>query len=76
MSMTLQEEKQYYVYCYVKFSRMGVEKLKQILGELGKRRYIENDIECYTEHRVAARVYLEKTRKGESLTFHLHNFMG
>lgn len=74
--MTLQEEKQHYVYCYVKFHKMGLNKLKQVLEELGKRRYIQNDIECYTEHRVAARVYLERTRKSDGLTFHLQNFMG
>ena len=74
--MTLQEEKEFYLYCYTKFSRMGLKKLQETLGELGRRRYEENDIDCYTEHRVAARVYNERTRKGESLIFHLQNFMG
>ena len=55
---------------------MSTEKLQEVLKELGRRRYEEYDTTCCTEHRIAARVYLEKTRKGESLVFHLQNFLG
>jgi hypothetical protein len=74
--MTLQEERDHYHYNYYKFSRMSTEKLQEKLQELGRRRYEEYDNTCCTEHRIAARVYLEKTRKGESLVFHLQNFLG
>jgi hypothetical protein len=74
--MILQQERSSYHKHYHRFNEMGLEQLEQVLGDLGKKRYVDHDVECITEHRIAARVYIEKTRRGESLMFHLHNFMG
>jgi hypothetical protein len=77
--MTVQElidEKDSYHYHYCRFSRMSTPNLQKVLGDLAKRRYEDYEVDCYTEHRIAARVYLERTRKGEGLIFHLQNFLG
>jgi hypothetical protein len=74
--MTLQEERNNYYSHYFNFKRMPLQKLERVLGELWEKRYTDHDISCYNEHRIAARVYLERTKKGESLIFHLQNFLG
>lgn len=74
--MTLQEERDFYLYHYARFRAMSITKLEQVLGELWEKRYTEYDNSCVNEHRIAARAYLEKTRKGDSLVFHLKNYLG
>lgn len=57
-------------------SKLSVTQLEKLLGELGKRRYEEYDISIENKHRIASSVYLQKVRKGDSLIFHLRNFIG
>ena len=74
--MTLQQERDLYLYHYARFRAMTITKLERVLGELWEKRYTECDNNYVNEHRIAARVYLEKTRKGDSLLFHLKNYLG
>lgn len=57
-------------------SRLSVAQLEKLLEELGRRRFDENDISVESEFRMASSVYLQKVRKGDSLIFHLRNFLG
>lgn len=50
---------------------MSDERLQERLTDLCQKRFIENNIEVFTEHRIAARVRLERNRSGESLMFHM-----
>ena len=63
--------KEEYAKLYRKYSYMSDAKLDERLKELYQKRYIENDIDVFTEHRIAARVRLDRNRSGESLIFHM-----
>ncbi len=68
--------KEEYIKEYKMFSKMSTEQLQKCLGELFRKRYEEQNIEVYNTHRIAARVYIERTRNGNSLIFHLKNWTG
>jgi hypothetical protein len=63
--------KEEYLKIYRKYSYMSNEKLEENLKDLYEKRYIEHNIDVFTEHRIAARVRLERNRSGESLIFHM-----
>ena len=63
--------KEEYLKLYRKYYNMSDERLTERLGELGKKRYINNEIDVFAEHRIAARVQLERRRTGEGLMFHM-----
>ena len=48
---------------------MSLEKLEKKIGELYEARFIEHDIEVVNIHRIYARVYTLRTRKGGSAVF-------
>tara|TARA_R110000868_G_scaffold34853_5_gene125469 strand:- start:1084 stop:1308 length:225 start_codon:yes stop_codon:yes gene_type:complete len=66
--------KEEYQKLYFRYLRMDDIKLAKSLAELYHKRYAVGDIEIYTEHRIAARVQLERNRSGESLLFHMKEF--
>ncbi len=63
--------KNQYIKLYGMYYRMTDEDLSSCLSELASKRYDENNIDVLTEHRIAARVQLERKRSGESLIFHM-----
>ena len=63
--------KEEYQDIYYKYQDMSDDELDSCLSELYQKRYIENNIDVYTEHRIAARVRLERNRSGSSLIFHM-----
>ena len=54
-----------------KYHDMCDDELNESLTELYQKRYIDNNIDVFTEHRIASRVRLERNRTGESLIFHM-----
>ena len=66
--------KEEYLKMYRKYSYMTTPKLEEKLGELYRKRFIEHNTDVFTEHRVAARVRLERSRSGEGLIFHMKEF--
>ncbi len=62
-----------YAKLYRMYFRMSDRMLSDCLTELASKRYIDNNIDVYAEHRIAARVQLERKRSGESLIFHMKN---
>ena len=67
--------KEEYQDLYYKYSEMDDEHLKKRLTELYKLRYEENNTDVFTEHRIAARVQLERNRDGGTLIFHMNKFV-
>lgn len=63
-----------YAKLYRKYSRMPDNVLNEQLTDLFNKRYINNDINVFEEHRIAARVRIERNRTGSSLVFHLKEF--
>lgn len=63
--------KEEYADLYYKYHDMCDDELDEKLSELYHKRYIENNIDVFTEHRIASRVRLERNRTGESLIFHM-----
>lgn len=59
-----------------RLNRLTVSQLEKLLEDLGKKRFDENDISVESEFRITSSVYLQKVRKGDSLIFHLRNFIG
>ena len=59
-----------------RLSKLSVIQLEKLLDELGRKRFDENDISVESEFRITSSVYLQKVRKGDSLIFHLRNFIG
>lgn len=56
--------------------KLSVGQLEKLLDELGVRRFDENDISIENEYRMTSSVYLQKVKKGDTLIFHLRNFLG
>lgn len=56
--------------------KIPIEELEYQLGVLWEKRYEEQDILYESQHRLTSSVYLERTRSGDSLIFHLKNFLG
>ena len=56
---------------YYKYQDMCDDELDDNLKELYNKRYIDGNIDVFTEHRIASRVRLERNRSGESLIFHM-----
>lgn len=56
--------------------RMPLESLQKLVGELHNIRYIDNDIEVDAYYRLASSVLIDRTRSGQSLIFHLKNYLG
>ena len=63
--------KEEYLKIYRKYSYMSDERLEEKLRDLYQKRYIDHNTDVFTEHRIAARVRLERNRSGESLIFHM-----
>jgi hypothetical protein len=63
--------KEEYQRIYFKYFNMSDEELSSNLSDLYKKRYLENNIDVFTEHRIAARVQLERSRSGNTLIFHM-----
>jgi len=63
--------KEEYQDLYYKYYDMPDDELSSKLSELYKKRYIDNNIDVFTEHRIAARVQLERNRSGNTLIFHM-----
>ena len=56
--------------------RMPIDKLKAMVGELFNIRYVDQDIEVDAYYRLASSVLLERENRGQTLIFHLKNFLG
>lgn len=56
--------------------RMPIDKLKAMVGELFNIRYVDQDIEVDAYYRLASSVLLEREHRGQTLIFHLKNFLG
>jgi len=54
---------------------MPLSKLKELVGDLHKMVYEEHDTEVFSYHRLAASVLIDRTKTGETLIFHLKNFI-
>lgn len=63
--------KDQYLRSYRKYHNMTDEELTKSLGDLAYKRFDEFDTDVLAEHRIAARVQLERKRSGESLIFHM-----
>ena len=63
--------KEEYLKIYRKYYNMSDERLEEKLKDLFSKRYIDGNIDVFTEHRIASRVILERNRSGESLIFHM-----
>lgn len=63
--------KEEYQDLYYKYQDMCDDELDDNLKELYNKRYIDGNIDVFTEHRIASRVRLERNRSGESLIFHM-----
>lgn len=63
--------KEEYQELYYKYQDMSDEELDSNLSDLFSKRYIDGNVDVYTEHRIASRVRLERSRSGESLIFHM-----
>lgn len=63
--------KEEYQELYYKYQDMSDEELDSNLSDLFSKRYIDGNVDVYTEHRIASRVRLERNRSGESLIFHM-----
>jgi len=63
--------KEEYQDLYYEYLDMPDDELASKLSELYKKRYIDNNIDVFTEHRIAARVQLERNRSGNTLIFHM-----
>lgn len=59
-----------------KLGRMSKAELEKLLGELYQKRYIDQDINYESYYRITSHVYVQKTRTGSSLIFHLKKFLG
>ena len=70
--MTKEEYKDSYFY----YSRMPDNQLTDSIRQLYKRKFEQNDISAYEEHRIAARVLLDRNKPtSNGLIFHLNNFV-
>ena len=58
-----------------KLFKLSTKQLEALLGELFARRYGEHDISVDAYYRIVAQVYNTRLRKGDSLIFHLKNFL-
>ena len=58
-----------------KLNRLPLKELEDMLKVLSYMRYDLNDISVENEHRLASSVYLQRTRTGDSLIFHLKNYV-
>jgi hypothetical protein len=67
--------KEEYAKLYGKYFRMDTKTLEKNIGQLYNKKFIDNDISVYEEHRVAARVLLERSRDGTGLIYHLKNIV-
>ena len=59
-----------------RLTRMSLDLLQKLLGELYEKRYIEQDINYESYYRLASSVYLQRSRGVTSYKFHLKNFLG
>jgi hypothetical protein len=59
---------------YYKYQDMSDDELDDSLKDLYGKRYMDGNVDVFTEHRIAARVRLERNRSGESLVFHMKEF--
>ena len=64
-----------YIHKYWDYFRMSTQQLKQRVSELYTRKFELHDLTAYDEHRVAARVLVERERDGDGLVFHLKNII-
>lgn len=64
-----------YVSTYKKYGRLSTTKLEKVVGELYTKKFEEHDISVYEEHRIAARVLLDRSKDGKSLIYHLQNIV-
>jgi len=60
-----------YINLYLTYTDMDDNTLKSRLSELYSKRYEDGNIDVFTEHRIAARVQLERNRSTDSLVFHM-----
>ena len=60
---------------YWKYYYMSSDDLANSLKDLYTKRYIESNIDVFTEHRIAARVRLERNESKDSLTFHMKELL-
>lgn len=54
---------------------MSPERLTQAVADLYERKFEQHDITVYAEHRIAARILLERNRTGEGLIYHMKDFL-
>ena len=59
-----------------KLSRLTNKELEELLGMLYQKRYVDQDISYESYYRITSHVYRQKVRTGQSLIFHLKNFIG
>ena len=57
-------------------SKLDTGQLEKLLGELYEKRYVEQDINYESYHRLVSSVYVHRTRDNKALRFHLQNFLG
>jgi hypothetical protein len=58
------------------YMRLPIRKLESTLEDLYNKRYFEYDIGLEADYRIASAAYVNRTKTGESLIYHLKNFLG
>lgn len=64
-----------YIEKYFHYRKMSTKQLQQWVSDLYSRKFESNDITAYEEHRIAARVLVERERDGSGLLFHMKEFV-
>lgn len=59
-----------------KLYRLQTRELEDLLGELYRRRFVEYDVSIDVYYRIVSQVYNTRIRSGNSLIYHLKNFIG
>jgi hypothetical protein len=66
------DDKELYMKEQKRLFRMSLSKLETLVGELHQRRVMEHDIEVEAQYRLAGWVLIQRTKKDNSLIYHLN----
>jgi hypothetical protein len=66
------DDKELYMKEQKRLFRMSLSKLETLVAELHQRRVMEHDIEVEAQYRLAGWVLIQRTKKDNSLIYHLN----
>jgi len=67
--------KEQYLSKYHDYNGLSTNQLKRAVHGLYSKKFIDHDLGAYEEHRIAARVLIERERDGSGLLFHMKKFV-